>query len=122
MERAVKIIETHCLQQPQIVQRQHIWPQQIEYQEHLCCPAADAANIDQFRDDFLVSLGANRVGSTRPADEMRARSRMYSTLRSDSPQRRSVVARRRRTALRRSLPAAAENRRQTASAAFTEIC
>ena len=47
---------------------------------------------------------------------------MYSTLRSDSPHDRSVVARRRSTLFGVSSPQVTQNRPHTASAAFTEIC
>ena len=47
---------------------------------------------------------------------------MYSTLRSDSPQARSVGARRRSTARGVISPQQVEKRPHTDSAAFTEIC
>src|SRR5688572_9420931 len=43
------------LLQAQIVQREHVGAQQVEDQEHLGGPAADAAHLDQLGDDLLVA-------------------------------------------------------------------
>ena len=51
---AGKIVPADAVDQAHIVQWQHIGPQQVEDQEHLGGPAANATDRDQFANDGLV--------------------------------------------------------------------
>src|SRR5512147_1234689 len=68
--RTAEIVEAHRLEQPEVVQRQHIRPEQVEDQEHLGGPATDAADVHQFGNDvFVVALReAGRIHA--PADKV----------------------------------------------------
>ena len=51
---AVKYASSQAFLQPEVVEREHVGPQQVEHQEHLRGPAADAAHLHQVVDHFLV--------------------------------------------------------------------
>ena len=101
-------------------------PHQVEDQEHLGGPAADAADADQLLDDRLVVHLLPGATWTAPDSKCSARSRRYSTLRADSPaarMRRRSSASTAAGARRVDGPAvSAAKRSQTDCAAFTEIC
>src|SRR5438046_7794719 len=50
----LEVGEADALLQPEVVERKYVGPQQIEDQEHLGGPAADAAHGDELGDDLLV--------------------------------------------------------------------
>src|SRR5215472_11968853 len=50
----LEIVDADGPLQPEICERQHVWTQQVEHQEHLSGPAADAAHLHQLFDHRLV--------------------------------------------------------------------
>src|SRR5438046_2014397 len=53
----LEVRKADALLQPQVVEREHIGAQQVEHEEHLRGPAADAAHFGQLLDDRLVVHG-----------------------------------------------------------------
>src|SRR5688572_3524098 len=60
-----EVAHADALLQTQVIQGKHVGPQQVEDQEHLRSPAADAAHLDQLGNDLLV-------GHLRPAMHVNA--------------------------------------------------
>src|SRR3990170_2090624 len=52
---ALEVGDADPLLQPEVVEREHVGPQQVEHQEHLGGPAADAAHVGELGDDLLVA-------------------------------------------------------------------
>ena len=51
---AAEVVDADALDQADVVERQHVRAKEVEDEEHLGGPAADAADADQLLDDRLV--------------------------------------------------------------------
>ena len=51
-----------AFEQADVIQRQNIWPQEVEHEEHFGCPAANAGELGEFGDDRVIRHGGPAVG------------------------------------------------------------